>query len=143
MNSPEHESTEHFYQAIRESCHTLNNKLIAVQGFCELMVQDEATAATRERVESIRKIAIDISHITHAISACIKSQAQNPQDAETVSTGIQNDVCKLKSVVPTLRAEVEQLLQQAHCDNDKAASYQQKALVAMQQVEAVIAQITQ
>ncbi len=145
MNNPEHEFTEHFYQMVRESCHTLNNKLIAVQGFCELMVQDEAGGAMRDGVESIRKIAVDISHITQAISASIKSRTneQSQQEAQTLNTRVKDHVCKLKGLVPTLRAEVEQLLQQVHCDDDKIASYQQKALTAMGQVEEVVAHIIQ
>ncbi len=131
-------SSVHFYQEVRESCHTLNNKLIAIQGFCELMVRGEIDDTIEANLKHIREVAVDISHMTRAISLCITSQS----DEQTANATITNSVSKINDLIAILRAGVEHLLQQVHEDSSKSTSYKEKALMAMQQAEEVVAQLS-
>ena len=129
---------EDFYLAVRESCHTLNNKLIAIQGFCGLMVQDEMDETIEASLKQIREIAVDISHMTRKISTCIKQQSTE----KGVKTTIIDTMSKLKNAISTLRTAVDELLQQAPTNGDKSTSYAKKVLIAMQQAEETIVHIS-
>ena len=136
------EEDEHYCDAVRESNHFLRGKLLAVSGFCELMVEKDNSEHAAEDIQVLREIISDINQMSKELSSRLNmfSEEHTIDERDKIKESIVDLFSRVKSSLGTLKQVVHRLLDTIQLDDDTTYAYKEKIQATLKQLDSYNAQ---